>query len=614
MIRNSGIIGPKRTPSLSVATGIFDTFDQYNSRKLSTWPQTISYTFNINSGNIAENVSSTITVTTTGIPANTSLYWTILNGTTTNAAFSSSVVSGTFTQTAATQTGTFVFTTAFTGNTSKTPPTFQIQLRTASTAGPVVYTSGTFTITAITVSSLYWSPTAVNEGVAATLYFQAGNCGSALTYTYTLSNSGTATSADVTGGLLTSSYSTYPGNLSSIISYTPIADVTTEGTETLIVQVSYGGYNIGTPQTLTINDTSVALTGTVTPSAATVLEGNAVTFTVTASGSYTGTLYYSINSVSGSAMTTGRFSDNLLTGTVAMTSGSGSVIKTLIADGISQSSVFTLSLRSGSVSGTIIATSSNVTVTDGAAPAISLITTVGAGSTVVPAGKTSAIVEAWGAGGGSFGNDNTNGASSGGAYAKSTISVTAGSTLYYTVGTGGVGPSGTAGGITWISKASNAAPTVDTDGCKAAGGSGANIATPNNSTQLANSIGTTKYIGGKGGNGAEGGGGGSAGPVGNGITGANGNGGAGGAGNAGSGGAGGSAGGSSNAGGDGASNAEGGGGGGGSYNNAAGNGGSPGGAGGSGYSSGGAPVSGVNTNTKGQSGDGGRGQIRISYS
>lgn len=353
---------------------------------------------------------------------------------------------------------------------------------------------------------------------------------------------------------------------------------------------------------------------TVTPSTSTVVEGNAVTFNITEPASYTGTLYYSIDSVSGTSMTTARFTDSLLTGTITMTLGSGSVIKTLVADGNAQNSVFTLSIRSGSVSGTIVATSINVTVTDAAAPAISLITTVGAGSTVVPAGKTSAIVEAWGAGGGSLGNDSTTGASSGGAYTKSTISVTAGSTLYYTIGTGGVGPSGTAGGITWVNKASNAAPTVDTDGCKAAGGSGAGVAAPNNSTQAANSIGTTKYIGGAGGGGAEGGGGGSAGPLGNGIVGANGNGGAGGAGNAGSGGAGGSAGGSSNAGGDGTSNVEGGGGGGGSYNNAAGNGGSPGGAGGSGYSSGGTVVSGVNTNTKGQSGDGGRGQVRISYS
>lgn len=614
MTRNSGIIGPKQNPSATTASGIFDTFDQYNSKKLSAWPIPITYAFNINSGNIAENTTNTITVTTTAVLANTNLYWTILNGTTTNASFYNSVVAGVFTQTATTQTGTFFFTTAFTGNTSKTPPTFQIQLRTGSVSGPIVYTSGTYTIPTITVSSLYWFPTAVNEGTSTTLFFQAGNCGAALTYVFTLSNSGTATSADVTGGLLTSSYSIYPGNLSSIISYTPIADVTTEGTETLIVQVSYGGYNIGIPQPLTINDTSVAITGTVTPSISTVVEGNAVTFNVTASGSYTGTLYYSINSVSGSAMTTGRFSDNLLTGTVAMTSGIGSIIKTLVGDGISQSSVFTLSLRSVSVSGAILATSSNVTVTDAAAPATSLITTVGAGSTVVPAGKTSAVVEAWGGGGGSSGNDSPTGASSGGAYAKSTISVTAGSTLYYTVGAGGLGPSGTVGGITWVNKASNAAPTVDTDGCKAVGGSGLGVAAPNNSTQAANSIGTTKYIGGAGGGGAEGGGGGSAGPLGNGVAGLVGSGGAGGAGNAGSGGAGGSAGGSSNAGGDGTSNVEGGGGGGGSYNNAAGNGGSPGGAGGSGYSSGGTVVSGVNTNSHGQSGDGGRGQVRISYS
>jgi len=108
----------------------------------------------------------------------------------------------------------------------------------------------------------------------------------------------------------------------------------------------------------------------VTPSVSTVTEGNAVTFTVTESNAvtYTGTLYYSINSVSGTAMTTARFSDNLLTGSITMTSGTGSVVKTLVADGVSQTSVFTLSVRSVSVSGTVLVTSTNITVTDAAAP------------------------------------------------------------------------------------------------------------------------------------------------------------------------------------------------------------------------------------------------------
>lgn len=243
------------------------------------------------------------------------------------------------------------------------------------------------------------------------------------------------------------------------------------------------------------------------------------------------------------------------------------------------------------------------------------VTTVGPGSFIVPEGVTTLKVESWGGGGGSMGQDNTQGASSGGAYARSNITVTPGQTVYFYVGTGGLGgqSAGLAGGNSWVNSSTNSAPSANTAGVKAVGGSGAPVAAPNNGTQLANSVGEIIYIGGAGGGGYEGGGGGAASSQGNGNAGANGNGGIGG--NAGTGGgAGGSAGSTTNNGGDGISNVEGGGGGGGSYNHRGGMGGAPGGAGGAGWSTGSvAPTSGVNTNPHGYGGDGARGQVRISW-
>ena len=246
-----------------------------------------------------------------------------------------------------------------------------------------------------------------------------------------------------------------------------------------------------------------------------------------------------------------------------------------------------------------------------------LITTVGAGNVVFGAGGTTLIIECWGGGGGSMGQDSQTGAGAGGAYSKTTVTVSAlGFTLFYSIGAGGVGSSssGTAGGSTWGRVNTNAQPSSVTDGALAVGGNGSGVAGPNNSTQFAASIGQTKYIGGAGGyNGPENGGGGSASSLGNGTSATGGTGTAGGAAGTG-GGAGGSAGGFSNSGGDGISNVEGGGGGGGSYNNQGGMGGLPGGAGGMGWSSGGVPTSGVNTNPHGFGGNGGRGQIRYARS
>jgi len=250
------------------------------------------------------------------------------------------------------------------------------------------------------------------------------------------------------------------------------------------------------------------------------------------------------------------------------------------------------------------------------APATTVITTVGAGSVSFGTGSQ-IIIECWGGGGGSMGNDVYTGAGAGGAYAKTTLTgLTAAFTLYYSVGAGGTGgqSSASAGGSTWARITTNAQPTVNTQGALAVGGNGSGVAGPNNSTQSASSIGQTIYIGGAGGyNGPENGGGGSASSGGNGTSASGGQGTAGGASGTG-GGAGGSAGGTANSGGDGISNVEGGGGGGGSYNNQGGNGGLPGGAGGMGWSTGGTPTSGTNTNPHGFGGNGGRGQIRYARS
>ena len=136
------------------------------------------------------------------------------------------------------------------------------------------------------------------------------------------------------------------------------------------------------------------------------------------------------------------------------------------------------------------------------------ITTTGTGTYTIPADFVSLVsIEAIGAGG--TGNLGYNGAGSwagqgggGGAYAKSTTAsgLTANSTTYYRVGTGGgtLGVNGTA--RTWFNTASNAEPSSASTGVLADGGTSgiqavSNTAPGGNSTSC---VGTVAYSGGTG--------------------------------------------------------------------------------------------------------------------
>ena len=263
------------------------------------------------------------------------------------------------------------------------------------------------------------------------------------------------------------------------------------------------------------------------------------------------------------------------------------------------------------VNGTFDEATGPVTTVSISGGTVSLYTSTGSSTFSVPSGVTSILVEAWGAGGGSMGQDNTAAGGAGGAYSSSTLPVTPSSTVYLSVGTGGLGSqtSGAPGQGSWVNTVSNSIPSSVNTGIFAVGGLGAPFASPNNSTQTALCIGQTVNIGGQGGTVSDSGGGASGskyGPGGAGDSSRNG-GSAVGAG-------GGGAGASSTSGSDGTSNIEGGGGGGGSFNYSGGQGGLPGGAGGGGYGSSlVTPSSGVNTNPHGYGGDGGRGQVRITY-
>jgi hypothetical protein len=106
----------------------------------------------------------------------------------------------------------------------------------------------------------------------------------------------------------------------------------------------------------------------ITPSTSSVNEGSTVTFNI-AGGAISTTLYWTLNTVSGT-INTSDFTGAAVSGSFSTNgSGVGSVALTLANDGtIEWTESFQLQVRTGSTSGTILATSSTITIGDNLPP------------------------------------------------------------------------------------------------------------------------------------------------------------------------------------------------------------------------------------------------------
>lgn len=395
--RNSGQIrGAKSSVSTTVASGVFDTFDAYNYRRRSNWPLVPKVTSASNtSGTIFENTFYTVSVSGEGFTANETLYWQIINGTTTGSDFLSST-SGSFTYTSSTQSGSFSYSTTFIGNPSKTSRTFTVQIARnnfPTSGGQIIFTSSTATIVTPTLSQITWTTGTINESSASSnLRFALNNCGSNQNQTFTVTYSG---SASTTNGVDFVSVPTTriqaPGTLTDV-TYTTVSDLLTEGTETLTASISFGGFASWGSATLNITDSSLSPSITISPSTTNVTEGNNVVFTISDSNSGTGTLYWTITTAGGASAA--DFSQGL-SGSFSLTSGSGSITISPVANDGTENETFTLQVRRDSTSGTILQTSSTITITDAVTSDLYTFTNVtfSAGTTGT-AGPTLAQVQA----------------------------------------------------------------------------------------------------------------------------------------------------------------------------------------------------------------------------
>ena len=233
----------------------------------------------------------------------------------------------------------------------------------------------------------------VNEG--SSLMFTAGGTNITNgTYYWTITNS---------SDFGTSSGSFTITSNSGSFSVTPTADSTTEGSETFTASIRTGsisGTVVATSSAVTINDTSTtpapSATYSVAPAASSVDEGSNLTFNVSGTDITNGTYYWTITN-------TGDF--GTASGSFTITSNSGSFSVTPTADATTEGSEsFTASVRTVSTSGTVVATSSIVTINDtSTTPALVEAdsveyTTPGTYSWTAPAGVGSVCVVAIGGG------------------------------------------------------------------------------------------------------------------------------------------------------------------------------------------------------------------------
>jgi len=331
-------------------------------------PPQPTYSLTQTATSINEGGSVGFTLTTANVDDATTLYYT-LSGTATANDFVGGTLAGSFTINS--NTGTFNIIAAGDSVTDDAE-TFTASVRTGSTSGTVVATSSQVTIGDVAQTvSIAPSTTSVDEGQAVT--FTITTTGYAATDSFYWDIVGTnITTADFVGGQLTGQITT--SNNTATLILQPRNDGEADDGETFVVNIrksSLTGPILATSPTITTSDVSqsVTITQTTTNPNEEWNEGGSnglVTFTISTTGYSAGTnLFWSILSTEG-AVTAADFDDSSESGIFQLdSSGQGTVGRRLQSDRLTEGvEKFKLQIRTDSTSGTIIATSDEITIND----------------------------------------------------------------------------------------------------------------------------------------------------------------------------------------------------------------------------------------------------------
>jgi len=299
---------------------------------------------------VDEGSAATFEAGGTNIPDGT-YYWTIESNSEDFAT-----ASGSFSITG--NTGQFVVTPTA-DDTTEGEQTFTVSIRSGSITGTVLATSDAFTIndTSLTPEPTYTlTPAADNVDEGKSLEFTVGGTnipdGNYSWVIETDSGDFTTTFGTVT---VTSNSGTF--------SVTPDADDTTEGPGSFTVSLRTGLLepNLVTSDSVTINDTSLdppEPTYQIAPRANNVNEGSSLIIDVSGTNIPDDTYFWTVETLAGDFGTS--------SGEVEITNNAGSFTVTPDADATTEGSeTFTVSLRSGSITGTVLATTDNdITIND----------------------------------------------------------------------------------------------------------------------------------------------------------------------------------------------------------------------------------------------------------
>jgi hypothetical protein len=308
---------------------------------------------------VGEGQSVVFTVAGTNTP-NGTYYYTIEQAegadSITASDFTSGSLSGSFTISGNSGSVTLTLSNDLTTEGSES---FVLFVRSGSTSGIVIGSSPEITVIDESITPVFTvTPGSINEGSAGS--FTVANVGADGTYFWTVLN-GTTVDADfsaVSGSFVVSGSTGGVDNGTGSFNITPVADSTTEGPQAFQVQVRSGstsGPVIITSNSVTINDTSQ------TP-AVTITTGTETGFNFSTSGMPSGTYYWTVNHITTSpedfTSDTGSFFRN---NNNIEENHSGATVADYVTEG---DETFTISVRTGSISGPIIATSNTGTITD----------------------------------------------------------------------------------------------------------------------------------------------------------------------------------------------------------------------------------------------------------
>ena len=322
-----------------------------------------TYSVVTSSTSVSEGGSVSVTVNTTNVGSGTTLFYNII-GNVDGADFSDNVTAGSFI--ISNGIGTVTKNIANDLDENEGIEAFAIRISIGSSTGQVVGTSSTIFITDLGLPSYTITPStaSVNEGSSVSFTVNTVNSSGTLYY----STNGTANAADFTDNSLTGSFSVVStGSTTGVgtIVRSIATDFDTESGEQFSITVRTGytsGPGVTTSSNVTIGD--VTPTVNVSESATSVDEGGSVTFTISGSNIPDGTYYYTIYEEEGTVAST-DFNPANLNGSFSVNSNSGSITITIAEDITSEGpDKFKIQIRTGSISGTVIAESNAITIND----------------------------------------------------------------------------------------------------------------------------------------------------------------------------------------------------------------------------------------------------------